>query len=218
MAHYVTRLRRQWCEAHTPGHHTEGDLAKILKIQKGGCYFCAEPLARINGHEPKKTFTRDHLVSVGSRGSSNWPSNIVLTCHRCNAAKGFRPMFRVWRYIKRKKGSAFVEKRKIAVKEFDRNRHKLDEWRKCEVIAACRIMEKTLRSSLRACEHDDIRCKVKLERTVIVVRVGIFTFTMPAYFQSRIASMSNSRLSAMCDDLIAVAQTAGGLQIDPKFQ
>lgn len=61
------------------GHYTAADLRLQYKSQGGNCWWCGKAL---NGK-----YEGDHVIPL-SRGGSNYPSNIVLTCLPCNREKG----------------------------------------------------------------------------------------------------------------------------------
>lgn len=61
------------------GKHTAEDVHRIYEQQDGKCYWCGVVLGA-GAHV-------DHLTPV-SRGGSNWPSNLAITCRLCNQRKG----------------------------------------------------------------------------------------------------------------------------------
>lgn len=61
------------------GAHTSDDIKLQYNAQKGRCWWC--------GCELGGVYHADHLVPL-SRGGSNAPSNIVITCPPCNCSKG----------------------------------------------------------------------------------------------------------------------------------
>ena len=63
------------------GFHTVEDLAAIREAQEDRCAYCNVDV------EGKGHF--DHIYPL-SRGGSNWPSNIQLTCAPCNLRKSDR--------------------------------------------------------------------------------------------------------------------------------
>jgi 5-methylcytosine-specific restriction endonuclease McrA len=60
------------------GSFTKGDVALMLKNQKGRCWYCQKDIS-VGYHV-------DHRVPL-SRGGTNWPSNLVLACPHCNLSK-----------------------------------------------------------------------------------------------------------------------------------
>lgn len=70
--------RRHARMANAEGTHTAADLKAILKQQRGRCAYC--------GIDIKTTYTVDHIQPL-SKGGSNWPRNIQLTCLKCNTNK-----------------------------------------------------------------------------------------------------------------------------------
>lgn len=60
------------------GYHTVDDIKRQYKTQKGHCWWC--------GHKLGKQYQVDHRIPL-SKGGSNWPSNLVISCRHCNASK-----------------------------------------------------------------------------------------------------------------------------------
>ena len=67
------RARRRGAE----GTHTAEDVAKQFELQGGRCYWCGEPV---------DAYHIDHRFPL-SKGGSNGPENIVVSCPECNMAK-----------------------------------------------------------------------------------------------------------------------------------
>lgn len=59
------------------GKFTKNDVLKILEAQKGQCWWCNVKLS---------AYHIDHRIPL-SKGGSNGPENIVLSCPRCNCTK-----------------------------------------------------------------------------------------------------------------------------------
>jgi 5-methylcytosine-specific restriction endonuclease McrA len=60
------------------GSHTAADIQRIGDAQKWRCHWC--------GKASKRNYHVDHLVAL-SKGGSNFPSNLVIACPRCNNNK-----------------------------------------------------------------------------------------------------------------------------------
>lgn len=80
------RLRARWQRRRAKkrgagGVCTDADIQKMRDLQKGKCWWCGKKL-------PKR-YHIDHRVPL-SRGGTNWPSNLVLSCAFCNLSKGDR--------------------------------------------------------------------------------------------------------------------------------
>jgi len=60
------------------GFHTNKDIARIMEDQHWRCAYCRR-LIRKNHHV-------DHIIPL-SKGGSNWPKNLQLTCEACNFKK-----------------------------------------------------------------------------------------------------------------------------------
>ena len=63
------------------GFHTCEDVAAQRKRQRGHCYWCRVKVGR--------HYHVDHVTPL-SKGGSNGPENIVITCAHCNHAKNAR--------------------------------------------------------------------------------------------------------------------------------
>lgn len=79
----INGRKRQMREIVAEGVFTSTDLDAIYTAQCGCCVYC--------GREIDRTIPRsvhiDHIIPL-SRGGSNWPQNLALTCPRCNLSKG----------------------------------------------------------------------------------------------------------------------------------
>lgn len=60
------------------GNYTAEDVRRIAIAQRRRCAYCRQKLG--------KPFHIDHIIAL-SRGGTNWPRNIQLTCVRCNLTK-----------------------------------------------------------------------------------------------------------------------------------
>jgi 5-methylcytosine-specific restriction endonuclease McrA len=69
------------------GVHTATDIQRLIRIQKGECYYC--------GCTVGDTYHVDHVVPL-SRGGSNGPENLVIACKACNLSKGNK-LIHEWR-------------------------------------------------------------------------------------------------------------------------
>ena len=65
------------------GAFDERDVEARIDRQEACCYYCREGLE----FDGRNKWQVDHFIPL-SRGGSNWPSNIVIACRRCNRAKG----------------------------------------------------------------------------------------------------------------------------------
>ena len=74
----VIAHRRRARKLNAEGFHTKEDIRRIGDHQKWRCYWC--------GVSTKGKFHVDHLTPL-SKGGSNWPSNLVISCARCNLQK-----------------------------------------------------------------------------------------------------------------------------------
>jgi len=62
-----------------PGCWSQEDINRLFHKQRGLCYYCKRRIA-------PSTYQIDHKMPL-SRGGSNWPANLGLTCRSCNASK-----------------------------------------------------------------------------------------------------------------------------------
>lgn len=70
--------KRRAREKGAEGYFTEADLGQIYRNQKGKCAYCHGRLG--------KSYHRDHVIPL-TKGGTNWPRNIQLTCQACNNRK-----------------------------------------------------------------------------------------------------------------------------------
>lgn len=61
------------------GSHTIADMRRQYKVQKGLCWWCGKAVKWEDRHD-------DHLIPL-SRGGTDWPSNMVVSCAFCNLSK-----------------------------------------------------------------------------------------------------------------------------------
>lgn len=64
------------------GEFTKQDIAEKFKEQKGKCYYCECDI----GAAKDKRWNVEHLIPL-SRGGTNFPSNIAVSCATCNFTK-----------------------------------------------------------------------------------------------------------------------------------
>lgn len=74
----IRSSRRRAREMHAPGSHTLEDLAEIRLRQLDRCFYCGARCKR-RGHF-------DHLTPI-SKGGSDAPENLRLSCSPCNLSK-----------------------------------------------------------------------------------------------------------------------------------
>jgi 5-methylcytosine-specific restriction endonuclease McrA len=70
--------RRRARKLNATGVHSRADISLIYQQQKGKCWWCGKKL--------NETSHVDHRIPL-SRGGTNWPDNLVLTCPHCNLSK-----------------------------------------------------------------------------------------------------------------------------------
>lgn len=75
----VYSQRRRAAKAASIQQHTERDILIQYESQRGRCWWC--------GNLVDNTYHIDHLIPL-SRGGSNAPENIVISCPACNLSKG----------------------------------------------------------------------------------------------------------------------------------
>lgn len=72
--------RRRARKQNNGGDYTRNDIRVQFKTQKGRCWWCQDELVEGNTHI-------DHRIPI-SRGGSNAPENLCLSCKHCNLSKG----------------------------------------------------------------------------------------------------------------------------------
>jgi 5-methylcytosine-specific restriction endonuclease McrA len=60
------------------GQFTKQDIDEIYETQQGRCAYCGITLHGV--------YEIDHVIPL-SRGGSNWPDNLMITCPSCNSSK-----------------------------------------------------------------------------------------------------------------------------------
>ena len=60
-----------------PGSFSREDVQLKYQMQGGNCYYCGEPITEMH---------MEHKIPL-SRGGTNWPANICLSCKACNLSK-----------------------------------------------------------------------------------------------------------------------------------
>lgn len=64
------------------GIHTPDDIRQILEAQHGLCAYCGVRIFLNIKHDAHV----DHIIAL-TRGGSNWPDNLAVTCAECNLSK-----------------------------------------------------------------------------------------------------------------------------------
>lgn len=72
------KAKRRALLANAPGFHTAADIRQLYEDQEGLCGYC--------GIRLPNNYHLDHMQPL-SRGGSNWPDNLCLTCPDCNLSK-----------------------------------------------------------------------------------------------------------------------------------
>lgn len=78
-ARHEQRQRRRASMHNALGKHTRADILQKMKDQRGKCYWCKK---KIEG----KQYDVDHIFAL-SKGGSNNPENICISCKPCNSHK-----------------------------------------------------------------------------------------------------------------------------------
>src|SRR3972149_1013198 len=76
------RHKRRAIECEAEGRFTSSDLDALYEDQNGRCAYCGIPVSWDGIHG----MHLDHIQPL-SRGGTNWPSNLALTCAECNLSK-----------------------------------------------------------------------------------------------------------------------------------
>lgn len=72
------RDRRRAKKVEAGGVYTSSDVAALIKVYGRVCFYCSANLAK---------FHIDHFIPL-SKGGTNWPENLRLSCPTCNYSKG----------------------------------------------------------------------------------------------------------------------------------
>lgn len=83
----VKSRNRRARHSQADGSYNIEDVQKQFKRQDGLCFWCSIPLFN--------EYHIDHVIPL-SKGGTNWPHNIVVSCVHCNVTKGDRIPFAEW--------------------------------------------------------------------------------------------------------------------------
>ncbi len=70
--------KRRARKINAEGHYNSTDVQRIGNLQKWKCAWCSKPC--------KNDYHVDHYIPL-SKGGSNWPSNLCISCPKCNNSK-----------------------------------------------------------------------------------------------------------------------------------
>lgn len=76
------KAKRRMVEANAEGNHTTQDIIELFNEQNGQCAYCGIRLF----WEIKGDIHLEHIIPL-SRGGTNWPDNLCLSCKNCNEEK-----------------------------------------------------------------------------------------------------------------------------------
>lgn len=76
MESYTKRRAR---ELEAEGHYTKSDVELLIRSQKGLCWWCGKPVG--------DSYHVDHRIAL-TKGGTNWPDNLCISCPECNRSKG----------------------------------------------------------------------------------------------------------------------------------
>lgn len=85
--HRAYRHNRRARELTAEGQYNGEDAQRQYRRQWGHCFWCSEPVGN--------TYHIDHVMPL-SRGGSNWPENLVITCRKCNSKKCNKLPYTEW--------------------------------------------------------------------------------------------------------------------------
>lgn len=89
---YRNRVRKRRAQKRGAiGSYTNVDWESRVLYYGWCCRYCSCALTR-------KTLTMEHAIPL-SRGGSNWPSNLVPACAKCNTRKGTKTIFEFLRIL-----------------------------------------------------------------------------------------------------------------------
>lgn len=75
----IAARNRRALKQQAEGSYTAADVKGLLKAQRGRCAYCRVDIRKLKYHV-------DHITAL-SRGGSNHPRNLQLTCPTCNLSK-----------------------------------------------------------------------------------------------------------------------------------
>lgn len=81
------------------GRYTKKDVELLLNLQSSKCYYCKVNIANY--------YEIDHIKAI-SKGGSNHPLNLVLSCKSCNQMKHNKDIRSFWYIAKRFYGAELI--------------------------------------------------------------------------------------------------------------
>lgn len=76
-------MKRKARLLNAPGSYTRADIEQLYTDQDGRCAYCGASIF----WQVRRDVHIDHVQAL-SRGGSNNPDNLLLTCSHCNLSKG----------------------------------------------------------------------------------------------------------------------------------
>lgn len=111
------------------GRHKKNDLTKIATMQDFRCYFCDRTLYSQDDLDDEQELGKkchwDHLKPL-SRGGTNFPSNMALTCKECNLRKGNKTEEEYWLYLLQETPKEDINKRQYFHSTYVKEKRNLD--------------------------------------------------------------------------------------------
>jgi len=121
------------------GYHRLDDIGQIWELQNRKCYFCWRPLwvSFIGLGETKilpafGEWHVEHLTPI-SKGGTDWPYNIALTCKKCNQHKSDRDEAFFWGLLEKEHGEKWVSEHKSRATKNRGAKRKLTNIKKKEL-------------------------------------------------------------------------------------
>lgn len=109
-----SKQSRKVRENKAEGLFKEEDIQAIYALQEGNCFYCKRELL---DQKKNKSFEIEHIIPL-SDGGTNWPSNLSLSCKKCNQKKGTKGTDVFWKIIRKEYGNAFAS---VSKKENKKN-------------------------------------------------------------------------------------------------
>jgi hypothetical protein len=200
---------------HTEGFYTNEDIVTIHELQSRECYFCSSLLGSVG---EKGAFHIDHLNPI-SKGGSNWPNNICLTCERCNKRKHSHPTTVLWAKLRKEKGIEWVKHKVMVNKKNLPAKRKISILRKGErnqsLLQFKQEIEVAIRRSSRRLGYilpEETYIDVEHNSTYLNICFNNTTVLIPAPTQKKLETWHFEEFDTIAASLLNLEHVSGYLK------
>ncbi|MBX3628172.1 MAG: HNH endonuclease [Rhizobacter sp.] len=204
---------------HAEGFYTSGDIAALYGLQDGKCYFCDAQLGKLGEKSP---FHIDHLSPI-SKGGTNWPGNLSLSCPDCNKRKYNQDTAKLWKKLRAEKGDSWYQEKIARNRSHTARKSQLTKERKVERQESLALIAEKLEEALTA-EIREGAYASPSEFKVSVDQLGVYLsiwfnnshIEFPAPTQAEIQTWVKQDYVALAACLVITEALSGYLKVGSK--